>query len=238
MKIAICDDEKIYRDLMESYIEAWAKERGRTAALFPFSNGEELLKSREENSYDVVLLDIQMPGIDGMSIARQLREAGDETCLLFITGYEEYMAEGYEVEAFRYLLKPVKKDKLFQCLDKAVKKDVMESYLLLTTVEGERVRVFQKDISYIEAFAHTVQIHFKGETAEVRCGIRALEEQLEGGRFVRCHRSYIAGLGFAARLKKTELLLDDGTAIPISRRLFPEVNRAFVSYYLREEQEV
>ena len=85
MKIAICDDEKIYRDLMESYIEAWAKERGRTAALFPFSNGEELLKSREENSYDVVLLDIQMPGIDGMSIARQLREAGDETCLLFIT---------------------------------------------------------------------------------------------------------------------------------------------------------
>ena len=119
-----------------------------------------------------------------------------------------------------------------------MKKDVKESYLLLTTVEGERVRVFQKDISYIEAFAHTVQIHFKGETAEVRCGIRALEEQLEGGRFVRCHRSYIAGLGFAARLKKTELLLDDGTAIPISRRLFPEVNRAFVSYYVREEQEV
>ena len=63
--------------------------------------------------------------------------------------------------ALHYLLKPVK-GQAFQCLDKAVKKDVKESYLLLTTVEGERVRVFQKDISYIEAFAHTVQIHFKG----------------------------------------------------------------------------
>ena len=117
-------------------------------------------------------------------------------------------------------------------------KDVKESYLFLTTVEGERVRVFQKDISYIEAFAHTVQIHFKGETAEVRCGIRALEEQLEGGRFCQVPPLLYCGTGFAARLKKTELLLDDGTAIPISRRLFPEVNRAFVSYYLREEQEV
>lgn len=93
-------------------------------------------------------------------------------------------------------------------------KDVKESYLLLTTVEGERVRVFQKDISYIEAFAHTVQIHFKGETAEVRCGIRALEEQLEGGRFVRCHRSYIAGLGFAARLKKRSFCWMTGQPYP------------------------
>ena len=70
---------------------------------------------------------------------------------------------------------------------------------------------------------------------EVRCGINTLEEQLEGKNFIRCHRSYIVGLAYTARIKKKELLLDDGTSVPVSRRLFQEVNRAFVAYYRREE---
>ena len=110
-----------------------------------------------------------------------------------------------------------------------------ESYLLLTTVQGEKVRAAQKEIMYMEAFAHTVQIHTKEEILEVRCGINTLEEQLEGKNFIRCHRSYIVGLAYAARIKKKELLLDDGTSVPVSRRLFQEVNRAFVAYYRREE---
>lgn len=239
LKAAICDDEPQQAGMLEKYVAEWAANSGLPVQIRIFSSAEAFRFAwEEEKDWWLILLDIQMQGENGVSLARYLREMDEKLEILFITALPDYIEEGYDVAALHYLLKPVKKDKLFQCLDKAVKKDVKESYLLLTTVEGERVRVFQKDISYIEAFAHTVQIHFKGETAEVRCGIRALEEQLEGGRFVRCHRSYIAGLGFAARLKKTELLLDDGTAIPISRRLFPEVNRAFVSYYLREEQEV
>ena len=116
------------------------------------------------------------------------------------------------------------------------KKEEEESYLLLTTVQGEKVRAAQKEIMYMEAFAHTVQIHTKEEILEVRCGINTLEEQLEGKNFIRCHRSYIVGLAYAARIKKKELLLDDGTSVPVSRRLFQEVNRAFVAYYRREER--
>ena len=236
LKAAICDDEPEQAGMLERYIKEWAvsSDIKIETRIFPSAEAFRFVWE-EEKDWWLILLDIQMEGEDGVSLAKYLRGEDEKLQILFITALPDYIEEGYDVSALHYLIKPIRRDKFFQCLDKAVKKDVKESYLLLTTVEGERVRVFQKDISYIEAFAHTVQIHFKGETAEVRCGIRALEEQLEGGRFVRCHRSYIAGLGFAARLKKTELLLDDGTSVPVSRRLFQVVNRAFVAYYRREK---
>lgn len=233
MKIAICDDEKIYRDLMESYIEAWAKERGRTTALFPFSNGEELLKSREENSYDVVLLDIQMPGIDGMSIARRLREAGDETCLLFITGYEEYMAEGYEVEAFRYLLKPVKEEKLWEALDRfCLRKRKTPECLVAETGEG-RKRVAVKEITFIEAFAHNCELHTVKGGIEVKTGISELEKQAKefGLPLFRCHRSYMVNIAQVTGIEKDAAVLADGGRIPVSRRMYHDLNQAFYPFF-------
>lgn len=235
MKIAICDDEKIYRDLMESYIEAWAKERGRTAALFPFSNGEELLKSREENSYDVVLLDIQMPGIDGMSIARRLREAGDETCLLFITGYEEYMTEGYEVEAFRYLLKPVKEEKLWEALDRfCLRKRKTPECLVAETGEG-RKRVAVKEITFIEAFAHNCELHTVKGGIEVKTGISELEKQAKefGLPLFRCHRSYMVNIAQVTGIEKDAAVLADGGRIPVSRRMYHDLNQAFIRFFSR-----
>ena len=238
-KAAICDDEPQQADMLEKYVAEWAGKSGQPVQIKVFPSAEAFRFAwEEEKDWWLILLDIQMQGENGVSLAKYLREMDEKLEILFITALPDYLEEGYDVAALHYLLKPIKKDRLFQCLDKAAKKDAEENYLLLTTVEGERIRIFQKDISYIEAFAHTVQVHFRGASAEVRCGIRALEEQLDRELFVRCHRSYIAGLKFAARLKKTELVLDDGTVIPISRRLFPAVNRAFVSFYMREGQEV
>lgn len=238
LKAAICDDEPEQAQMLEKYVMEWAGNTGLPVRVKIFSSAEAFRFAwEEEKDWWLILLDIQMHGENGVSLAKYLREMDEKLEILFITALPDYIEVGYDVAALHYLVKPVKKDRLFQCLDKAVKKDIRESYLLLTTAEGEKIRIFQKDISYIESFAHTVQIHYKGVCAEIRCGINTLEGQLEKERFVRCHRSYIAGLGFTARLKKNELMLDDGTVIPISRRLFPEVNRAFVSYYLREGPE-
>lgn len=119
-------------------------------------------------------------GGGGRRVSGKISAGEDEKLqILFITALPDYIEEGYDVSALHYLIKPIRRDKFFQCLDKAAKKEEEESYLLLTTVQGEKVRAAQKEIMYMEAFAHTVQIHTKEEILEVRCGINTLEEQLE-----------------------------------------------------------
>lgn len=236
LRAAICDDEPEQAEMLEKYVKEWAGLSGIKIQTGIYPSAEAFRFAwEEEQDWWLLLLDIQMRGENGVSLARYLRERNEKLQILFITAIPDYIEDGYDVAALHYLIKPINKDKLFRCLDKALKKEEKERYLLLTTADGEKVRSAQKDIMYIEAFAHTVRIHTKEETLEVRCGIHVLEEQLEGKNFVRCHRSYIVGLAYAARIRKTELVLDDGTAIPVSRRLFAEVNRAFVAYYRLEE---
>ena len=236
LKAAICDDEPEQAGMLERYIKEWAvsSDIKIETRIFPSAEAFRFVWE-EEKDWWLILLDIQMEGEDGVSLAKYLRGEDEKLQILFITALPDYIEEGYDVSALHYLIKPIRRDKFFQCLDKAAKKEEEESYLLLTTVQGEKVRAAQKEIMYMEAFAHTVQIHTKEEILEVRCGINTLEEQLEGKNFIRCHRSYIVGLAYTARIKKKELLLDDGTSVPVSRRLFQEVNRAFVAYYRREE---
>lgn len=117
LRIAVCDDEQAQRELLEEYIRKWAKGKEYQAGISSFSDGEALLAAFSRESFDLLLLDIQMQGTDGMCVARKIRAAGHETGILFVTGYEDYLAEGYEVEAFRYLIKPVRREKLWEALD-------------------------------------------------------------------------------------------------------------------------
>ena len=97
LRIAVCDDEQAQRELWEKYIRKWAKGREYQAGISSFSDGEALLAAFSRESFDLLLLDIQMQGTDGMCVARKIRAAGHETGILFVTGYEDYLAEGYEV---------------------------------------------------------------------------------------------------------------------------------------------
>ena len=102
--IAICDDEEIQRNLLKKLVEAWAVRRNHALRVSLFASGKELLEGWKKERYDIVLLDIQMPDMDGMDAARRLRETDGQTGIFFVTGYEDYLVQGYEVEAFRYLL--------------------------------------------------------------------------------------------------------------------------------------
>ena len=117
LRIAVCDDEQAECELMEKYIREWAACRAYQALVLSFSGGEALLQAFFQKGFDLVLLDIQMQGTDGMSAARRIRAADPDAGIFFVTGYEDYLAEGYEVEAFRYLLKPLRREKLWEALD-------------------------------------------------------------------------------------------------------------------------
>lgn len=232
-KIAICDDEREQLALLQGYVEEWSRLRCEPVEIRLFPSGEAFLFQWEaEKGWDALLLDIQMPGIGGMELARRLRASGDTLPILFITGVPDYMEEGFDVEAIHYLLKPVSREKLLSCLDRAIEHSARESALLLTTGNGEEARFLQREIALLEAAGHRVLLTTAdGAVTEVKTGFRELQSSLAPGEFVQCHRSYVVGLRHVQRLQREQLILDSGAVVPISRRLFSQVNAAFVRFY-------
>lgn len=122
-KIAICDDSQADRDYVASLVRRWASEGDRTAHIEAFSSAEGFLfHYAEESDFDILLLDIEMGGMDGVTLAKRLRQSNDTVQIIFITGYSDYIAEGYEVAALHYLVKPLDENKLFSVLDRAAKR--------------------------------------------------------------------------------------------------------------------
>lgn len=232
MKIAICDDEAIQVKFLSMLIQKWADKNKKSVLIKAFDNADAFQFSWvEDKSFDVLLLDIQMPGQNGMELAKAIRKNDDNLIIIFITGFSDYIDEGYDVSALHYLIKPVKEEKLFLCLDKAndmIKKDIKT---ILVECGGENFRILQDDIIYIEAFAHSVVISAVNKRYEINDSIGSLESRLDSKMFFRPHRSFIVGLKYVQKICKNEMLLDSGEKIPVSRRRYQDANRAFIDYY-------
>ena len=149
--IAICDDEPSQLLLLERLAGEWAKQQKVELKVTLSRNSDQFLFGWEgKKDIDILLLDIEMPGMDGITLARRLREMGESLQIIFVTGMTDYVLEGYDVDAVSYLLKPVGKEKLFTCLDRARgRMGKAEPAVLLDTAEG-LVRVKLMEICYVE----------------------------------------------------------------------------------------
>lgn len=224
--IAICDDDKNQINALKALLCEWNSQ----AVITEYNSAEQFLFSYPDNSCDLLLLDIEMGAMNGMELAKSLRARGDMLPIIFITGFSQYIGEGYDVEALHYLLKPVDKNKLFQVLDRYADRHKADNRIILP-VGDESVCVNSDDIIYLEAFGKKTQVTLKN-SKEILCtyGLSAAADKLGNG-FVSCHRSYVVNIGFIASISKTEVTLDNGRKIPLSRRLYGIVNRAFIDYY-------
>ena len=232
LRIAVCDDEQAECELMEKYIREWAACRAYQALVLSFSGGEALLQAFFQKGFDLVLLDIQMQGTDGMSAARRIRAADPDAGIFFVTGYEDYLAEGYEVEAFRYLLKPLRREKLWEALDLFLIRRMRDQrYWTVETPEGQK-RVALTEILYLESFGHTCLMHTLEECFLVKKGISEIEKELEilGLSVFRTHRSYLVNLEHIAYIRGRDLELTTGEVLPVSRYRADELQKQFVSY--------
>jgi DNA-binding LytR/AlgR family response regulator len=231
-KIAICDDEELQIQLLSKLVVAWSKKSSKEIEILTYRNAESFFfQWSNDKSFDILLLDIQMSGESGIELAKKIRKSDESLSIIFITGLSDYIDEGYEVSALHYLIKPVKEDKLYTCLDKACKKIVKEQKSILVGVDGVNIRIMQEDIIYTEAFAHAVLIQTTKNSYEVKKSIGELEKELDGAMFVRCHRSYLANLKYISKIAKTDITLDNGKIIPVSRRIYNDINKAFITYY-------
>lgn len=229
-RFAICDDSQEDIDYIEQLIRKWNRTAGFQIRIDRFPSGESFLFAYEEDqSFDVLFLDIEMEKLSGIDLAQKLRQLGSRIQIVFVTGYMDYIAQGYDVEALHYLLKPVTEERLYGVLERAMERlKSRERELVLALPEG-MVKIPFDQIRYLEVMGNYVTVHGK-ECYRVKRTMGDMERELDE-RFFRTHRSYIVNLQSVKKCTRSEVVLKDDTVLPLSRKQYDALNRAMILYF-------
>ena len=226
ISIAIVDDEKSIREQIKFFVEKKQTE----SVIDTYSSGKELLMVNKR--YDIVFLDIQMDGINGIDTAKALRQKTEDTVLIFITGIKEYVFDAFDVAAFHYLIKPIEELKFSLVYEKAIlevgKKKQHNIGQLFVKTRSRNVTLKQRDILYIESRTKKVEIHTRTDIIEAYAGIGELEKQLTKN-FYRCHRGYLVNMAFISEYSSDSITLNNGEKIILTKEKYGE----FVKVYMR-----
>lgn len=227
-QFAVCDDRPEDSRLVARLASRWARQAGAEAEIESFPSAEAFLfRYEEKKDFDVLLLDIEMTGMDGVTMAKAVRREDEAVQIIFLTGYSDYILEGFEVAALHYLMKPVDREKLFTVLDRAVEKLRKNERALTLELPGELVRVPLYEIRCLEVRQNYVTVHAK-EDYTVKKPLGEFQRELDE-RFFRTGRSCIVNLACVRRVTRTEVFLDGGLTMPLSRGLYDAINRAIIS---------
>lgn len=225
--LAVCDDTPADLELILSMVRRWTDTRGVEIQTQTFPSAETFLfHYAEDKQYDILLLDVEMGGMDGVALAKHLRQAKDPVQIVFITGYSDYIAEGYEVSALHYLMKPVKEEKLLAVLDRAAERLRVEERALFLKLDGEMVRLPLRDIRYLEVQQNYVTVH-AGQDYTLKSTLAKLAGDLDE-RFFQLGRSYIVNLHCIQRVTRQAAVLQSGDQIPLPRGYYDKLNRAII----------
>lgn len=217
MNIAYCEDEKIQKEILEELLCRWGK-----VDLVWYESAEQMLFECDGRyPFDLIILDIQMRNQNGMELARQIRRADPQVPLLFLTATKEYVFEGYEVNALRYLIKPIQPSQLFAILDE-IQASTKRSILL----NGNRIDL--NVLVYVEAEAHYCHLVFEDYRQKEKIGIRELKTMLDDS-FVMIHRSYLVNIAKVDQIRREELSAGSFT-LPVARSQLKTVSEAFIEY--------
>lgn len=227
-KIAICDDLATDRKYLSSLCERWSRHNCYRIQILEFTSAENFLfHYAEKKDFDILLLDIEMGAMDGVTMARKLRQDNQTIQIIFITGYADYISDGYEVDALHYLMKPIQEEKLFTVLDRAVTKLIKNEKVLNIISQGEMLRLPICQINYAEVNSNYITIHSQ-QTITLKMTLSELEQKLDS-HFFRAGRSALVNLKKISRVTKKEIYLQDGSIIPLPRGAYEKVNRAIIN---------
>ena len=228
-RVAIVDDSTTDAEFVHGILNSWADIRQANIQTEVFPSAEAFLfRYAEDKDWDILLLDIEMGAMDGVTMAKRVRQDNEAVQIVFITGYSDYIAEGYEVAALHYLMKPVNREKLLSVLDRALEKRKQEERCLNLEAYGEMVRIPFYDIRYLDVHQNYVTVHAKADYT-VKRTLGDFEKELDN-RFCRVGRAMILNLKYIQRVTKTEVRLSDGTVLPLPRGAYEPLNRAIIQH--------
>lgn len=227
IRIAVCDDEEMVGNQLKELI--LRQKRGCYVQIF--ASGQEFLDAKEQ--FDLIFMDIQMDGTNGIEAARIFRKENEEAVLIFVTGLKEYVFEAFDVEAFHYLLKPIDEDRFVFVFQKALskilkRKEPLANSLFIKT-KKRNLTLNKEDIIYIESRSKKVAIHTASEIVEVYGAIGEFEESL-GESFCRCHRGYLVHLGHITEYENDVIYMDNGDQVYLSKRKYSDFVKSYMRY--------
>jgi DNA-binding LytR/AlgR family response regulator len=240
MKIAICDDDKKERDRLVSFFHAYSLQTGISFSLNHYENGFYLLDAMETgNTFDLIILDILMPGMNGIQTAKQIRHSNEVVKIIFLTSSSEFAVDSYAVGAYYYLLKPVEKNVFFEIIQRFLRTVNPEEAESIILHDGKSLkRILLSDLVQCEIQQRTILFKLaNGASIQTIGTLSELErELLRFPYFTKPHRSYLVNVHHIKEITKLEITTDLGTRIPISRGRYDEISHAFLSQIFRGDE--
>ncbi|HXK73140.1 MAG TPA: LytTR family DNA-binding domain-containing protein [Clostridia bacterium] len=240
LRIAICDDNS--RDLshITSLVESYKKNKKTDIVYMSFHNAIDLLESLKKKECDLLLLDVLMPGFNGLQAAHELRKQNDKIEIIFLTSSPEYAVESYNVRAHHYLLKPATEDKLFPLLDKLIEKLKKPEEAIIVKSSSSVFTIPYKNIEYVEINAKTIYFYLTDNDVKKVSGSMAEYEALllKRSGFIKVHRSYLVNLQWVQQLNQKELITLTGRKVPIARTVYTQIRTAYTQFLFKEADEL
>ena len=230
-KISIVDDNITDTEYITSLVRRWADHNSHIVAVTTFPSAEAFLfAEKEAQNCDMILLDIEMGEMDGVELAKRIRARDETVQLIFITGYPDFIAEGYEVSALHYLMKPVPSDKLFSVLSRAAGNIKKAEKCLHVVYDRQTDVVPLSRILYIEAQRQYVVIHTNDKIYRMKSSLVDTEDKLDE-YFFKCQRSFLVNLRYVVRIKNDCVVLKNDIEIPISRGMAEKIGREIIRLF-------
>ena len=236
LNIAICDDEKYFRNEIRGILEKYLSAEGIVCSIDDFASGEELTDlGIEVQKYDIVFLDINMDQMDGIDVARRIREKSKDIFIVFVTAYIDYTIEGYKVDAFRYILKNnnMLEGSIEECLDSIRERMAYEVEQREFEFSEGRRTVSLERILFVESNLHRLIFHIMEDSLKQYTVYKTLddmEKEFEGKGFIRIHQSYLVNVQHVNSISRYYLILDNGTRLSIPRARYNEVQKLIAEY--------
>ncbi len=233
LRIAICDDQVEEREKIVSLLQDYSLTKGKPFIYNVVENGFVLLDSIEKGQvYDLIILDIIMPGMTGIETAREIRKYDTDVKIVFLTSSAEFAVDSYAVGAYYYLLKPVNRNIFFDIMEKAFRnRDEQNEAGIIVNDGGTVKRILLEELVYCEITQRTVSFHlYDGTIIHSKGTLSGLEQDiLRHIYFIKPHRSYLVNLRHVSEIKINEILTDTGKKIPLARGRHGEICQAFIS---------
>lgn len=230
-RVAVCDDEALDLGAMAALAGVLLREAGVEHTLSRFRSAAGLLDARGRGAaWDLILLDIMMQGQDGIALAEDLRRAGDETDLIFITSSPEYALAGYRAYPVSYLLKPLSREKLSPVLTRCLRRRQKLPCLVLEALQGGKYTIPLGDIRYLEVFRRELVVHCGDRTLSCAGPLSAVLDTLPEAGFYRCHRSFVVNLAHVSGIQKYRFLLRNGGEVPIAMRPYRQAQARWLAF--------
>jgi len=227
LSVAICEDLPDERIYLARMVESFFRERQEGCQLSVFSSGEELLSLFRAGRFQIVFLDIYMPGLSGMDTARTVRKADRDCAIIFATTSHVHGLESYEVQASDYLVKPFCREDVYEALDWCVSRYAQSMHCIQVLSEWEQIDIPLPSLVYIEIQGHQAHLHTRDQIVSTRRSLDDLESAIHSSDFIRCHRSFLVNMDYITGIQGKDLCLEGGVRVPIGPSNAGQVKRAF-----------